>query len=163
MGKPRMSHVSAADRTPGGTPGDGGTPGVRKTPENASDNPDIELALPARAENIAVVRHAFGALGEALGVREETLSDIRLAVTEACTNVVLHAYDERSEGPLAVGALIGDGRLVVTGRDRGGGITPRPDPPGLGVGLPLIASLAESLELKSVNDRETEVRMTFRL
>jgi serine/threonine-protein kinase RsbW len=45
--------------------------------------PNMELALPARAENIAIVRHAFGALGEALAIDEEVVSDIRLAVTEA--------------------------------------------------------------------------------
>src|ERR1700735_2244667 len=65
-------------------------PGV--TMMAATTMPDIELALPARAANIAVVRHAFGAIGEAFEVDEETLSNIRLAVTEACTNVVVHAY-----------------------------------------------------------------------
>ncbi len=60
--------------------------------------PDMELALPARAENIALIRHAFGALGEALAVNEELLSDVRLAVTEACSNVVVHAYPEDTPG-----------------------------------------------------------------
>src|SRR3712207_5207967 len=47
---------------------------------------DIELTLPARAENVAVVRHAIGGLGEALDLDPQTLSDVKLAVTEACTN-----------------------------------------------------------------------------
>ncbi|MDP2711024.1 MAG: ATP-binding protein [Solirubrobacteraceae bacterium] len=119
--------------------------------------------LPARAENVAVVRHAFGGLAEAAGVEEQTLADIKLAVTEACTNVVIHAYDRDDEGTLEVDATIEDRRLTVVIRDSGPGIVPRPDSPGLGLGLPLIATLAETLELGKDGDEQTEVRMTFSL
>src|SRR3954463_5699460 len=71
---------------------------------------DIELTLPARAENVAVVRHAIGGLGEALDLDPQTLSDVKLAVTEACTNVVVHAY-EGGDGPMQVSADIGVDRL----------------------------------------------------
>jgi anti-sigma regulatory factor (Ser/Thr protein kinase) len=125
--------------------------------------PDLELKLPARAENVAVVRHAFGGFAEALSVDEQTLADIKLAITEACTNVVIHAYDEGEDGALEVDASIDDRRLTVVIRDRGRGIVPRPDSPGLGLGLPLIATLAESLELGKNEDDRTEVRMTFSL
>jgi anti-sigma regulatory factor (Ser/Thr protein kinase) len=123
--------------------------------------PDLELKLPARAENVAVVRHAFGGLAEALSVDEQTLADIKLAVTEACTNVVIHAYEPHEDGSLEVDASIRDRRLKVVIRDRGRGIVPRPDSPGLGLGLPLIATLAESLELGKDEQDNTEVRMTF--
>jgi serine/threonine-protein kinase RsbW len=129
----------------------------------ATTTPDMELALPARAANIAVVRHAFGALGEAYAVDEETLSNIRLAVTEACTNVVVHAYPDGQEGPLEVLATLQEEKLVVVVRDRGPGIGPRPDSPGLGLGLPLIVSLTESVLLGRDDDERTEVRMTFPL
>ncbi len=123
----------------------------------------MQLALPARAENIAIVRHAFGALGEAYALDTQTLSDIRLAVTEACTNVVVHAYPNGQEGPMEVLAtLLGD-ELTVVVRDEGEGIGPRPDSPGLGLGLPLIASLAENVQLGRDEDERTEVRMTFAL
>jgi serine/threonine-protein kinase RsbW len=125
--------------------------------------PDMQLALPARAENIAIVRHAFGALGEAYALDPQTLSDIRLAVTEACTNVVVHAYPNGREGPMEVlAALLGDELMVVV-RDAGKGIGPRPDSPGLGLGLPLIASLTESVQLGRDEEEHTEVRMTFSL
>jgi anti-sigma regulatory factor (Ser/Thr protein kinase) len=132
-------------------------------PGHGVDTPDFELTLPARAENVAVVRHAFGGLSDALDVPDEVLSDIKLAVTEACTNVVVHAYAGLEEGPLAVAATVQGDRLVVVVRDRGRGILPRPDSPGLGLGLPLIATLAESLELGTDADQNTEVRMIFRL
>jgi serine/threonine-protein kinase RsbW len=125
--------------------------------------PDVELLLPACAENVAIVRHALGALGEALQVSAQTLSDIRLAVSEACTNVVVHAYPDGQEGPMEVLAgLLGD-ELTVVVRDEGPGITPRPDSPGLGLGLPLIASLAETVQLGHDEHQRTEVRMTFSL
>jgi anti-sigma regulatory factor (Ser/Thr protein kinase) len=127
------------------------------------DEPDLVLTLPARAENVAVVRHAFGGLGDVMDVADQTLSDIKLAVTEACTNVVVHAYPGRDDGPLGVTATVDEGSLTVVVRDHGRGIVPRPDSPGLGLGLPLIATLAESLELGTGPDEETEVRMTFEL
>jgi serine/threonine-protein kinase RsbW len=124
---------------------------------------DMQLALPARAENIAIVRHAFGALGDAYALDAQTLSDIRLAVTEACTNVVVHAYPDGEEGPMEVTATLWMDELRVVVRDEGRGIGPRPDSPGLGLGLPLIASLTESVELGRDEEERTEVRMTFLL
>ncbi|MGH2901277.1 MAG: ATP-binding protein [Solirubrobacteraceae bacterium] len=132
------------------------------TSEEVTNTPDLELKLPARAENVAVIRHAFGGFGEVLSVAEQTLLDIQLAVTEACTNVVVHAYAD-NEGDLGVDASIVGRRLTVIVRDSGRGIVPRPDSPGLGLGLPLIATLAETLELGKDGSGNTEVRMTFRL
>ncbi len=129
----------------------------------ATTTPDMELVLPARATNIAVVRHAFGALGEAFALDQEILFNIRLAVTEACTNVVVHAYPDEHEGLLEVAATLQADKLEVVVRDEGPGIGPRPDSPGLGLGLPLIASLTESVQLGRDEDERTEVRMTFPL
>lgn len=123
---------------------------------------DVELTLPARAENVAVVRHALGGLGEALDLDPQILSDAKLAVTEACTNVVLHAYGD-DEGPMQVAAEVSDSQLRVFVRDEGRGISPRPNSPGLGLGLPLIATLSETLELGRDDEERTEVAMTFRL
>ena len=132
------------------------------TADAMSPAPDLVLSLPARAENVAVVRHAFGGLGDVLDVPDQLLSDIKLAVTEACTNVVIHAYPD-GEGPMEVQAEFGENELSVVVRDEGRGVMPRADSPGLGLGLPLIATLAESLELGTGEDDATEVRMTFRI
>lgn len=125
--------------------------------------PDMELSLPARAENIPLVRHAFGALGEAIAVDEQLLSDLRMAVTEACANVVVHAYPDGDAGPLDVCATLREDELTVVVRDEGPGIGPHPGSPGLGLGLPLIASLTESVQLGRDEHERTEVRMTFSL
>jgi serine/threonine-protein kinase RsbW len=125
--------------------------------------PDMELALPARAENIAIVRHALGGFAEAFAVSESKLADIRLAVTEACANVVVHAYPGGEEGAMEVLASMQDGEMVVRVRDWGRGIRPRPDSPGLGLGLSLIAALAQTVQLGHDEAEHTEVRMTFSL
>jgi serine/threonine-protein kinase RsbW len=139
-------------------------PGNAPDRDTSADSviPDLELTLPARPENVAVVRHALGGFGDALDVPDQALADIKLAVTEACTNVVVHAYPD-GEGPLGVAAWVRDSRLTVVVHDEGRGMLPRPDSPGLGLGLPLIATLAESLELGSGPNERTEVRMTFLL
>ncbi len=125
--------------------------------------PDMELALPARAENIAIVRHALGGFAEAYAVPESKLSDIRLAVTEACANVVVHAYPDDEQGDMEVLASMEDGGMTVCVRDWGQGIRPRSDSPGLGLGLSLIAALAETVQLGHDEQEHTEVKMTFSL
>jgi anti-sigma regulatory factor (Ser/Thr protein kinase) len=128
----------------------------------ADDAPDLELSLPARAENVAVVRHVLGGVGDVLGLDPEVLDDIRLAVSEACANVVVHAYPD-SEGLLVVRVFTRDDAVAVSVRDHGAGMAPRTDSPGLGVGLPLIASLTRTLELSASPGGGTEVRMAFDL
>lgn len=150
----------ATERTKGTMPKEAATDEA-VVPEGAAA--DIALMLPARAENVAIVRHALGALGEVLEVEAQTLSDIRLAVTEACTNVVVHAYPDGRGGPLEVLATLKGEELTVVVRDEGEGITPRRNSPGLGLGLPLIASLAEKVQLGHDAQKRTEVRMTFSL
>ena len=67
-----------------------------------SDVPDLEISLPARPENVAIVRHVMGGVGDALGVDPAVLADVRLAISEACANVVVHAYPGDEEGLLDV-------------------------------------------------------------
>jgi len=126
-----------------------------------SELPDLELSLPARPENVAIVRHVLGGVGDALGVSSELLADVRLAVSEACANVVVHAYRDVEEGLLDLEVSAGPGALDIVVRDQGRGMAPRADSPGLGVGLPLIASIAETLELSNAPGGGTEVRMSF--
>jgi anti-sigma regulatory factor (Ser/Thr protein kinase) len=73
----------------------------------------MELTLPARAGSLAIVRDALRALGKLLGIDEQKLADICLAVTEACTNVVVHAYPDESDGPLDVIVWLGSPQMAV--------------------------------------------------
>jgi serine/threonine-protein kinase RsbW len=123
------------------------------------------MALPARAENVAVVRHALAGLGERLGMDEASLADLKTVVTEAAMNVVVHAYPEDAEGPLEVDAFVEEEGLTVEIRDRGLGIRPRPDVerPSLRIGLTLVAALSSSFEIRGGTDRGTAIRMHLRL
>lgn len=129
--------------------------------DDHDETPAFELALPARAENVAIVRHAVGGLAEALDVDEAVLSDMKLAVTEACTNVVVHAYPD-GEGDMVLSGQTEGRRLTLVVADNGTGMVPRPDSPGLGLGLPLIATLTASLEIGS-KGAGSALRMTFDL
>lgn len=128
-----------------------------------TDLPDLELSLPARPENVGVVRHVLGGIAEALALDAELLEDIRLAVSEACANAVVHAYAGESSGLMDLDVRVAAGELEISVRDHGAGMAPRADSPGLGVGLPLMASLACSMELLSPPGGGTEVRMRFPL
>lgn len=128
--------------------------------EAVSERVEIEIA--AAAPGVPLVRHALRGLLSGLNVSDEVIADIALAVTEACTNAVVHAYPDGG-GTIHVVARHVDGVLMVTVRDHGGGMAPRVDTPGLGVGLPVIAAIAESVEIGSPDDGGTEVRMQFAL
>jgi serine/threonine-protein kinase RsbW len=119
---------------------------------------------PALAENVAPLRRAVVELAARAGADERTLADIALAVGEACGNVVVHAYPPGETGPLVLEAEVVDGRLYVTVSDQGRGLIPRPDSPGLGLGLPLIGNLCGSLEIdRGADDVGTRVQMDFAL
>jgi len=122
---------------------------------------DIRLTLPARAENIALVRHVIGALAESLALPPKMVEDIRLAVTEACTNVVRHAYRDH-DGPLEIVVEPQADCISVVVADRGRGILPNPSSDGPGLGLPLIAALADALEIEHSPQQGSRLHMKFR-
>lgn len=123
---------------------------------------DVRLNLPARPENVAVVRHVLGAFAEALRLPTELVEDMRLAVTEACTNVVRHAYHDHEPGPIDVLIRPAGDRLELVVSDRGQGPGPSADVTGPGLGLPLIAALADSVELQALPLRGSRLAMSFR-
>jgi serine/threonine-protein kinase RsbW len=125
----------------------------------------LKIRLPAKPDNVAVVRQALTGLGDAYEMDPDFLSDIRTAVTEACNNVVIHAYPGDDPGVLEVEADAGDGTSVdVLVRDYGAGLQPNTVPPqerSLGLGLPLIAALARRFEIRSTDNGGLEVHMLF--
>jgi anti-sigma regulatory factor (Ser/Thr protein kinase) len=119
------------------------------------------MSLPANAENVAVVRHALAGLAESIGMDDPGIADLKTVVTEACMNVVVHAYPEGQSGPLEVEATPEHEGLTVAVRDHGMGIRPRTDGEhsSLRLGLTLIAALSSSFEIRGGVDRGTEIRM----
>lgn len=126
-------------------------------------SPNVSLALSNHAENVVLVREALSGMAETVGVDAVDLNDIRTAVTEACNNVVLHAY-EGGEGPLQLELYVNADTVEVVVRDHGTGIRPHvcaDEEAALGIGLSIIQALAPRVEFKDVDGGGTEVRMEF--
>ena len=130
-----------------------------------SETDGLQISMPARAENVAVVRHAIAGLAEAIGMEPTAVADLKTVVTEACMNVVLHAYEEEGDGPLEVIARPDSKGLTVAVRDYGSGIRPRAqlERASLRIGLSLIAALSNSFEIRGAAGEGTEVKMRLTL
>jgi serine/threonine-protein kinase RsbW len=130
--------------------------------ERDTGSQDVAYAAshPATPRAVPEIRHAVTDVARRLGAGATACHDIALAVTEACTNVVMHAGAPR----IAVSAAPVDEGLRVVVQDTGTGMRPRPDSPGLGLGLAMIARLADRLEVHpGPDDRGTELRLWFSL
>jgi serine/threonine-protein kinase RsbW len=129
-----------------------------------STAPDVRLTMPARPEGVAVIRQALAGMADALDVDAAVLADMKMAVSEACTNVVVHAYGD-GDGMLEVEMAADDVGLTIRVRDQGRGFRPEVNParevPALGLGLPLIAALSDAFEVDGSSGAGTEVRMRF--
>jgi stage II sporulation protein AB (anti-sigma F factor) len=126
----------------------------------------LRLQLPASAEEVPLARAAITRLCEHLEIADRPTEDIRLAVTEACSNCALHAYDDRVESPTyTLDARIDrrDLRIVVSdcgmGLDRSRANRSR----SLGYGLGMIRQLADSSHVSARPGGGTRVVMRFRL
>ncbi len=114
----------------------------------------VALSIPAKAEYIAVCRLALAGLAQVRGFGAETLADLKLAITEACSNSVRHAYEEgRSEGVVDVRYELNGEQLAVEVSDEGGGFDlERPDGRADeldegGLGIAIIRAVADELEV----------------
>ena len=123
------------------------------------DGPDpvVRLIIPARPEYITLCRLALTGLSRLRPLRDETLADLKLALTEACSNSVRHAYPEAAGHVEIVYTLTAD-TLEVVVTDQGEGFEPNGreiDPSGLtegGLGIDIIRSIADELEMGPGSD-----------
>jgi anti-sigma regulatory factor (Ser/Thr protein kinase) len=124
--------------------------------------PTISLRLDSSPETLTLVRGMLGGVAELLQLDPELLDDLKTAVSEACNNVVMHAYDGDS-GPLSVGLYVEAAGIEVTVRDNGRGIpvlTPSDDRLQ-GVGIPIMRALAQQTAFRPLREGGTEVWMQF--
>jgi serine/threonine-protein kinase RsbW len=117
-------------------------------------------SYPAVPSSVPLARHAVAEFAEAAGATGEELESVRLAVSEAITNVVVHAYRGGS-GMVHVSAALASGELWVLVEDDGAGLHARADSPGLGVGLALIADISDGFAVVNRSSGGTELRMRF--
>lgn len=117
--------------------------------------------VPAIPANIGKLRAAVAAFAAAQGVPGHRLPDLKLAVSEALTNAVVHAYRDGHGGELHVTARSRPDGIEVIVEDEGVGIRPRADSPGMGFGLPTIAALTADFSIHGRAGGGTAVSMTF--
>jgi anti-sigma regulatory factor (Ser/Thr protein kinase) len=126
----------------------------------------LDVRYPALASQVPAIRRAVGDVARGLGADEDVMLQINLAVSEAATNAILHAYRDRSvadAGDLRVVVCGDHDVLVVHVHDHGMGLTPRPDSPGHGLGLCLMAHESHRFEIRKAPDGGTEVVLHFQL
>jgi len=124
----------------------------------------LRRTLPAVPASVPVLRAAVAEFVSAAGVGAPHIDAVKLAVSEAVTNAVMHAYVDAAEpGDVRVDTCLRDGEIRVVVSDDGMGMMPRLDSPGLGVGLPFIADTADTLDIASGEGGGTVLRMSFRL
>jgi anti-sigma regulatory factor (Ser/Thr protein kinase) len=127
--------------------------------------PSASWTTPASAESVTQLRQAVVDFAYEHGVREPCLSDIRLAVSEAVSNAVVHAFRGRADGTVVASVTIAASEWIeVRVTDDGSGMAARDDSPGLGLGLPLIRYLTDQFEHRlPPGSVGTELWMRFRL
>ncbi len=122
----------------------------------------LEITLPAEAGNVALVRHAIAGIAADGGMDEERLADLKTVVTEACMNVVVHAYPVGT-GLMRIEVSPEDDSLLITVSDSGAGIRPSVDleenGTSLKLGFSLISRLCSSFAISGGLDRGTTVTM----
>jgi anti-sigma regulatory factor (Ser/Thr protein kinase) len=120
----------------------------------------LDLSYPAASGSVALARGAVVALAARSGASRAKLDAIRLAVSEAVTNAIVHGYDG-DDGTVRLTAGLASGELWVLVSDNGGGFQTASRAPGLGWGMPLIAHASDGFVIAERAYGGTEVRMTF--
>jgi serine/threonine-protein kinase RsbW len=127
-----------------------------------TESPTVRLDLESLPQTLTIVRGMLSGVAESLSIEAELLDDLKTAVSEACNNVVLHAYPG-GVGPMGVRLYVDRERLRVTVRDFGVGMPQavlsgeRSD----GIGVSVIRALADDLVLTSNPGAGTEVQIDF--
>jgi serine/threonine-protein kinase RsbW len=126
----------------------------------------VALTVPARAEFIALGRLALTGLARTRVLSAEIVADLKLALTEACSNSVRHAYDEGREGVVEILYELSDDRIAIQVTDDGSGFDPQIleraqeelDEGGLGIAI--IRALTDELEIGPRPEGGSRLRFT---
>ena len=115
----------------------------------------VALSIPAKAEYLTVCRLALAGLSQVHDVEPEALADVKLALTEAASNSIRHAYHEGREGDVEIRYELLDGQIAVEVRDVGAGFPTEQESSAAdeldegGLGLAIIRALSDEVEIES--------------
>ncbi len=133
----------------------------------------VEIKIPCQSEFVGVVRLAVSGIASRMNFSVEDIEDIKIAVSEACTNCVQHAFPNQADGSVLIECRMTKEALIIDVIDSGKGFDPKtvkseklkspsndPDRVGLGLGLTFIKSLMDKAEFISAPGKGTTIRMT---
>jgi len=121
---------------------------------HAGEPDTVELRMAPHPENLALARLALTGVGAVAGATDAAVAELKLAVTEACTNAILHGYAGPADGELVVRYRVGTAALEVEVEDDGTGFNPD-DPAadgaseGQGMGLMIIRAITTDVQIES--------------
>jgi serine/threonine-protein kinase RsbW len=138
-----------------------------------SNSPEITICIPSEADYVSAVRLAVAAVATRLKFPLEDIEDIKIAVSEACTNVVQHAY-ENGEGKIDIKCIVLPKELKIEVRDSGKGfdkgilgtseqIQQSEEKLGLGLGLTFIKNLMDTMKLDTELGKGTTLTMSKKI
>jgi serine/threonine-protein kinase RsbW len=135
----------------------GSTP--QGTAEGVSRRRDLDVTVVALPQHLPLLRQTARSFAAGHGVPQP--EDVRLAVSEVCLNAVQYAYPEGDPGPLRLHGAADNGNVIFTVEDRGLGLRPDPLNHHNGLGLPIVARVADGYSVESLEGGGTRVRMIF--
>ena len=122
----------------------------------------LAISVPGTPASVADIRTAVCQLARRCGFFEQKVEAIKLAVSEAATNAVVHGYSDHAGQITVVAELEDKGVLRVVIADTGRGMLPHRDSDGLGLGVPLMTAMADHVDIASpIKERGTEVHLHF--
>lgn len=133
-----------------------------------------ELLIKSRTENLTTVREFVSSAVEEVNIPQDIAGDIVLAVDEACTNIIKHAYKFIPDGDITIKLKYSDKKITVEITDHGAPFSPDNVPtPDLkkyfeekrvgGLGMYLMKSLMDDVHYKSVPGKYNQVLLTKKL
>ena len=136
-----------------------------------TDTRVVRLTIPAKAEYITLCRLALTGLARLRPIAEEQLADLKLALTEATSNSIRHAYPESQNGHVQISYELGPDRIEIEVADDGEGFDPEFDGEEGGrelseggLGIAIIRTIADEFEFRSrAGERGSSLRFVKRL
>ena len=124
----------------------------------------VRLTIPAKAEFITLTRLALTGLAREAGIDEEVLSDLKLALSEACSNSVRHAYRDGRDGTVEIAYELEPGRFAIAVSDDGNGFADDLDGEGGeeltegGLGIAIIRAVSDEFSVSEADDGGVRLR-----
>jgi len=136
---------------------------INEKVEKMSDS--LCLSVPSKPEYVSVVRLTASAIAGRMGFNIEQIEDIKVAIAEACTNVIKHGVCEKKDNYL-IDFDVDEEKMIIIIKDQGNGFCSQeicePDltcPREGGLGIFIIKSLMDEVEIKSAIGNGTTIRM----